>query len=195
MMSISSPPVVLASSSRYRAQLLRRILTKFSCHNSDIDERALPDEPPAELSSRLADAKVAALQHPGESLIIGSDQVAECAGQALGKPGNRQANIEQLMRFSKCDVIFHTAVTVLHQNQHFRCRNTTIARFRTLDETLVENYVDFDQPWDCAGGFKAECAAPILLDTLESDDPTAIIGLPLIWLASTLRNCGVLLPN
>lgn len=194
MMSIPSPVVVLASSSRYRAQLLSRILNEFDCQSAGVDEQALPGESPAALSSRLADAKAAALQYPAETVVIGSDQVAEFQGQALGKPGSRQANIEQLLKFSGNSVIFHTAVTVLHDGQQHRCRNLTTARFRVLEETQVTRYVDFDKPWDCAGGFKAECAAPTLLAALESDDPSAIVGLPLIWLANTLTQSGVELP-
>ncbi len=196
--STTPPPVVLASQSIYRRELLGRLLTTFEAMTPDVDETRQPGESPLALASRLAARKAAAglARHP-DAIVIGCDQVAAIDEETLGKPGTAARAVEQLLRCSGHLVEFHTAVCVLGPAAHppLVHVDTTRAQFRSFSRQEAEAYVAADQPLDCAGSFKAEQRGVLLLDHLASNDPTAIQGLPLIWLAQALRACGVpLLP-
>ena len=188
-------PLILASTSRYRAELLNRLRISFSSAAPDVDEAPLPDEPPAAQAQRLATAKAAAVarQHPG-SWAIGSDQVAELNGQPLGKPGTREAACAQLVAMSGHEVLFHTAVCLSDGNTQYQASDLTRVRFRTLQAAEIERYIDAEQPLDCAGSFKCEGLGITLFDAIENCDPTALIGLPLIKTAQLLRQAGYQLP-
>lgn len=190
--------VVLASSSRYRRELLARILSRFECVSPDLDETALAGEAPAALSLRLARQKAAAVasRHAGAT-VIGSDQVAVLEGRVCGKPGSRDAAVAQLLAARGLPMRFLTSICVIHgpggaeAGEERVHTDVTEVRFRHFERTLAERYVDRDRPWDCAGGFKAEGSGPVLFERIESQDPTGLVGLPLIWLARTLGDLGV----
>jgi septum formation protein len=189
--------VVLASTSAYRRQLLERLRVPFHCRAPQIDERREPHETPAATAARLACLKaraVAALE-PG-AIVIGSDQVALRGGEVLGKPGSVERCIGQLRESSGREVAFLTAVHVL-DGRHGRSEShvdETRVRFRTLEDVEIARYVAADAPLDCAGGFKAESLGIALFERIESVDPTALTGLPLIWLSDALRRAGVEVP-
>jgi septum formation protein len=189
--------LVLASTSRYRRALLQRLSLEFTCDSPQVDEAAGPRETPEALVTRLAHAKslVVAARHP-DCLIIGSDQVAALDGRLLGKPGTHTNAIEQLTAVSGRMVSFHTGVCVLdtRTRQHHTHMDTTRVRFRTLTTKEIDRYLQADQPYDCAGSFKSEGLGISLFDSIESQDPTALIGLPLIGLCRLLRVCGLELP-
>ena len=189
------PPLILASTSRYRRELLARLRLDFEIARPDVDESALRGENPTALAQRLALAKAQAIaaQSPG-AWVIGSDQVADLGGVALGKSGGRAAAIAQLQAMSGHPVAFHTAICVLRDDLRFTATDTTTVRFRALALTEVERYVDAEQPFDCAGSFKSEGLGIALFDAIESQDPTALIGLPLIATARLLRQAGFALP-
>jgi septum formation protein len=198
----SPPPLILASTSRYRRALLERLGVAFSSIAPGVDEAALPGEYGAALVARLARAKAAAVasQHP-QAWVIGSDQVAVLApagGQEviLGKPGTAARCIQQLQQCSGQSLSFITGVSVLQQEsgQRFEFIDTTRVRYRSLDLKTIERYVEREQPLDCAGGFKSEALGITLCDSIESVDPTGLIGLPLIRLAALLREAGFELP-
>lgn len=190
----TAPPLVLASTSRYRRALLERLQLPFVCESPQVDEDPQPGEDPCSLALRLAQAKAAsvAARFPG-AVVIGSDQVAERDGALLGKPGTRQRCIEQLSASSGRTVQFLTAVCVAGPaaGQRESHVDRTVVRFRPLDAAEIARYVDLDQPFDCAGGFKAESLGIVLFDAIDSCDPTALTGLPLIWLSGALRRAGV----
>ncbi len=188
--------VTLASQSRYKRSLLERLLRHFDAFDPAIDEAPRPQEPAAELAQRLAKAKASAADTPAGRIIIGADQVAAIGPACLGKPLTREQNIEMLSRCSGRVVIFYTAVCVAcpGADSLTHCDATRV-EFLDLTTAEIERYVDFDQAFDCAGGFKIESAAPALLASVSSCDPTALMGLPLIWLASALKQCGVSLPG
>lgn len=192
---MDAPALVLASTSRYRRELLARLRLAFDCAGPDIDETPGADEAPAALAMRLARAKAGAVAaaRPG-ACVIGSDQVAELDGQPLGKPGGRDAAIAQLVAMSARDVVFHTAVAVAAHGAVHAEIDTTRVRLRRLDAAAIARYVDAEQPWDCAGSFKAEGYGIALFDAIDSSDPTALVGLPLIATARLLRAAGYLLP-
>ncbi len=192
-MSISPAPVILASSSVYRRQLLHRLLPDFECLPADIDESRQGNESPPELASRLAAAKAqtCATQRPG-AIIIGSDQVPACGDEILQKPGSHERARQQLQRCSGQAVIFYTAVSILGPNSHDTCMDTTIVRFRDLSNAEIDHYLHLDKPYDCAGSFKVESRGVILFKSIESTDPTGLQGLPLIWVAGKLREHGIL---
>ena len=188
------PRVLLASQSPYRRELLGRLLVAFGCLSPDVDDSPLPGEPPEALAQRLARLKAGAgaANAPG-TVVIGSDQVAALGTQKLGKPGTVERAVRQLLQCSGQVVEFHTAVCILRPDsgdllEHL---DTTRVRFRNLSEADARRYVEADQPLDCAGSFKAERRGVILLESIDSRDPTAIQGLPLIWVADALRQCGV----
>lgn len=186
------PRVVLASSSPYRRELLARILSDFRCVAPPEDEIPRPGETPPALSLRLARLKarrVAAL-HPGAT-VIGSDQVAVLEDQVSEKPGSRERAIEQLLAARGLPMRFLTSVCVLQEGDERVHTDVTEVRFRHFDRALAERYVERDRPWDCAGGFKAEAAGVVLFERIDSQDPTGLIGLPLLWLAATLEDLGV----
>lgn len=186
--------VVLASSSPYRRALLERILSRFESVSPDVDESPLAGETPAALALRLARSKAAAVaERHAQATVIGSDQVAVLEGRLCGKPGNRDAAIEQLLAARGLPMRFLTAVCVIHGPDGSERVHTDVTevRFRHFGRELAERYVDRDRSWDCAGGFKAEGGGVILFERIESQDPTGLVGLPLIWLARTLEDLGV----
>lgn len=191
-----SPRLILASTSIYRRELLERLQLPFDSVRPDTDESALPGEGPEALAQRLAEAKATAVavQHP-DAWVIGSDQVAELEGQALGKPGGREAAIAQLLAMSGRQVRFRTAVCLARLGYPSRVAlDTTTVAFRMLGPAEIGRYVDAEQPFDCAGSFKVEGLGIVLFDAIDSRDPTALIGLPLIATAGLLRNAGFALP-
>lgn len=185
---------MLASSSRYRRELLERFGIEFKVASPDVDETPLGEEPVCDLVRRLAidKARAVAARFP-RAVIIGSDQAASFEGAMLGKPGTASNAIAQLMAFSGKRVDFYTGVAVLHPpsgrvSTHV---DRTVARFRHLDKHEVERYVERDRPTDCAGGIKFESTGALLLRAVETQDPSAAIGLPLIELGAMLRAEGV----
>lgn len=190
----SPPSLVLASTSIYRRQLLKRLNLPFECIAPQVDETRQPSEPALGLAVRLARAKAEAVaaQRP-EAWIIGSDQVAVLPdGGILGKPGTRTRNIEQLHACSGQVVSFLTAVALLRQGDAapHEFVDTTRVAFRVLGREEIERYVDAESALDCAAGFKSEGLGIALCDSIDSSDPTALIGLPLIRLSSALRSVG-----
>ena len=189
-----APALVLASTSRYRRALLERLRLPFTCAAPAVDEQARPGEPPGTLALRLAEAKAGAVaaRFPG-AVVIGSDQVAVREGALLGKPGTRLRCVEQLRAASGRDVEFLTAVCVVGPEPGRRESHVdrTVVRFRPLADDEIERYVDLDEPLDCAGGFKAESLGIVLFEHIDSRDPTALTGLPLIWLSAALRRAGL----
>lgn len=188
------PPLILGSTSRYRRELLSRLRLPFETVAPDVDETPRPGEAPAALSERLALAKaraVAAL-HP-QAVVIGSDQVADLAGAPIGKPGSHERAVAQLRAMSGRPVIFHTALSVVRPSTGYErtLRVPVSVRFRTLDDAEIEAYLRAEQPYDCAGSAKSEGLGIALLDAIESDDPTALVGLPLIATARLLREAGL----
>ena len=192
-----SRPLILGSSSPYRRELLGRLQLPFSVVVPDVDESPRPGEPPVQMAQRLALAKAqaVALQHP-QALVIGSDQVAELNGQALGKPGSHERARAQLQAMSGQSVCFHTAVALCCLDSGYSASALARVRvqFRVLQDDEIERYLQAEQPYDCAGSAKSEGLGIALLERIESDDPTALIGLPLILTARLLRGAGVPLP-
>jgi septum formation protein len=188
-------PLILASTSRYRRELLARLRLDFEVARPEVDESALPGETPSALARRLATAKAAAIgvQSP-QAWVIGSDQVADVDGLALGKSGGREAAIAQLHGMSGRPVAFRTAVCLMRGGASFDAFDTTLVHFRDLAHDEIERYVDAERPFDCAGSFKAEGLGIALFDAIETHDPTALIGLPLIATARLLRQAGYALP-
>jgi septum formation protein len=186
--------LVLGSTSRYRRALLERLGLPFVVAASDLDETALPSESPALTALRLAEAKARAVAaHYPDALVIGSDQVADCAGQPIGKPGSRERAVVQLQTLSGKTVVFHTAVAVVDAASG-RCRTALVdvaSTFRTLSPAEIAAYLDREEPYDCAGSVKSEGLGIALFERIASDDPTALIGLPLIALTRLLREEGV----
>ncbi|MDR0181367.1 Maf family protein [Lysobacter arvi] len=192
----ATPRLILASTSIYRRELLARLRLPFETERPGTDETPLPGEAPEALARRLARAKatdVAAL-HPG-AWVIGSDQVAECAGLALGKPGGHEAAAAQLTAMSGQPVRFHTGLCVARAGEPpLEAMDCTVVRFRELDAGEIERYLRAEQPYDCAGSFKSEGLGIGLFEAIENRDPTALIGLPLIAAARLLRQAGFRLP-
>ncbi|HLS04861.1 MAG TPA: nucleoside triphosphate pyrophosphatase [Wenzhouxiangella sp.] len=191
------PPrhLVLASGSAYRAALLRRLNLEFEIITADIDERPGRGETGRALAQRLAAAKALAVSDGRpDALVIGSDQVAECEGRLLGKPGCREKAVDQLMFTSGKKVVFHTAMALCHGDNLRQALVPTTVSMRSLDKAQIERYVDADHPLDCAGAFKSEALGISLTEGISSDDPTALIGLPLIQLVALLNEFGWPLP-
>lgn len=187
--------LVLASTSRYRRELLARLGVRFETVRPEVDETPLEGEAPEALALRLAAAKALAVaaQRPG-AWVIGSDQVADFDGGPLGKPGDRATAIAQLEAMSGRAVAFRTAVAVAADGAVATALDTTLVRFRRLDRDVIERYLDAERPFDCAGSFKSEGLGIALFDAVESRDPTALVGLPLIATARLLRDAGLALP-
>ena len=189
--------LVLGSTSRYRRELLQRLGLPFTVAAPDVDEAPLPGETPRALALRLALAKAHAVaaQHP-DAAVIGSDQVADLHGQPLGKPGTHERASAQLQRMSGETVIFQTAVAVVCAATGFEQVDLAPVevRFRTLTGDEIERYLHAEQPYDCAGSAKSEGLGISLLDAILSDDPTALVGLPLIRTCRMLRAAGLTLP-
>ena len=195
-MNAAAPPrLILASTSRYRRELLARLQRPFECVAPGIDEARLPGETPSALAVRLARLKaeaVAAL-HPG-ALVVGSDQVALLGADVLGKPGSVERCVAQLRASSGRAVEFLTAVHVVHGAGAESHVDRTVVQFRDLGDDEIARYVEFEQPLDCAGGFKAEALGISLFVAIESNDPTGLTGLPLAWLSGALRRAGIPVP-
>lgn len=189
--------IILASGSRYRRELLERLGLPFRAWSPDVDERPLAGEAPRDTAVRLARDKAGAgaATHP-DAWIIGSDQVAELDGQPIGKPGDRERARGQLRAMRGRTVQFHTAVCLLHARSGRSQERlvTTEVAFRTLADDEIERYLDREPAFDCAGSAKSEALGIALLDRLSGDDPTALVGLPLIALCGMLRAEGIAVP-
>ena len=189
--------LVLASTSRYRRKLLERLRLSFDVARPDVDETASPGESPRNLAIRLAQAKACAVakQLADDAWALGSDQVAEVEGRALGKPGGRAAAIAQLDSMSGRIVRFHTALCLAHADgRTFADIDLTEVHFRALTDAEIERYVDAEQPFDCAGSFKSEGLGIALFERIDNRDPSALVGLPLIATCMLLRKAGFALP-
>lgn len=196
--SAARPVLVLGSGSVYRKELLARLQWPFLVRSPDVDETPLPHETPLATSVRLAKLKAEAVSRmadvvPQDAIIIGSDQVAELHGQALGKPGNHERAVAQLLAMQGQQVNFHTSVTVLRPatGHAAHITSTSVVQVRPLSLATIEHYLALEQPYDCAGSAKAEGLGICLLDRIDSDDPTSLIGLPLIATARMLREAGL----
>jgi len=189
--------IILASGSRYRRELLARLGLAFESWSPDVDESALAGESPRQTAARLARCKAdAAARRWPQALIIGSDQVAELGGEAIGKPGTLQKAREQLERLSGREVLFHTGLCLLDAasgNAQARVVTTDVV-FRRLTAAEIDAYLAREPALDCAGSAKSEGLGIALLDRLGGEDPTALVGLPLIALSRMLRNAGVAVP-
>lgn len=195
MQNPSSPTIFLASSSAYRRGLLDRFLDHYETLSPGVDESNEQGLPPEELATYLARKKAEAVAiNARDALIIGADQIAVLEGQVLGKPGDHQKAVEQLLAAAGKSVTFLTAVCMLDPVGRARYEHTdkTTVHFRQFDRRLAETYLRHDEPYDCAGSFKLEGAGFVLFDSVATDDPTALIGLPMIWLADRLLQLGYL---
>ena len=189
--------IVLASTSRYRRELLQRLQIPFSTANPNLEEAALAGELPEAMATRLATAKALAVAtgHP-DAVIIGCDQVAVSGGKIVGKPGNHENAVRQLQALSGRDAVFYTALCV-----HDAASNRTSTRvvpcrvkFRVLDDAVIQRYLEREQPYDCAGSAKSEGLGIALIERMEGEDPNALVGLPLIALVDLLGEHGVHIP-
>ena len=196
-MQNSVPRLILASTSPYRQELLRKLGLPFESLPPEIDESNLPNEPAHELATRLAREKSLAIARQcNDGWVIGSDQVAVLDNRIIGKPGSRDAAISQLLQSSGRTVEFHTAVCVTQANTLISRGLIDVCRvtFRPLDRERIERYIDVDQPYDCAGSFKSEGLGIAMLERIEGNDPNALVGLPLIHLISLLDSFGIRIP-
>jgi septum formation protein len=188
------PPLVLGSTSPYRRELLARLRLDFSVDAPQVDETPQPGETPARLAQRLAMEKAldVASRHPG-AVVIGADQVAELDGQPIGKPGNHARAVAQLQAMRGRQVVFHTAVAVVRPDTGFAqgLLAPVAVQFRSLTDAEIERYLRLEQPYDCAGSAKCETLGIALLDRIGSDDPTALVGLPLMRTCALLRQAGI----
>jgi septum formation protein len=185
------PHLILASTSRYRRELLARLRLPFEARSPETPEIAIEGEPPARMAARLALAKARSIAIPS-AIVIGSDQVASLDGRLLRKPGTAGVAVAQLRAAQGRTVVFDTAVAIIatdtgETHEHV---DRTEVRFRRLDDAALEQYVRLDNPLDCAGSFKAEGLGVALFEQISSQDPTALIGLPLIFVAQALRRLG-----
>lgn len=191
------PRLVLASTSRYRRELLDRLQLPFEVARPDVDETPTHGETPHALANRLAEAKAqdVARRLGEDAWALGSDQVADLDGLPLGKPGGREAAIAQLRAMSGRTVRFHTALCLANADgRSFTDIDLTEVQFRVLEDGAIERYVDAEQPYDCAGSFKSEGLGITLFDAIDNRDPSALIGLPLIATCRLLRQAGFVLP-
>ena len=190
-------PLILASTSRYRASLLQRFGLPFETRNPDVDETQRAGETPRGRAFRLSEAKaeVVANQFP-DSIVIGGDQVPATSTTILNKPGNAANCREQLKLLSGSTAEFYTACTVrcLATGVKLSHVDTTAVKLRPLSDVEIDRYIEREKPFDCAGGFKAEALGIVLFERIDTEDPTAIIGMPLIWLAGALRAVGFQIP-
>jgi len=193
----AAPGLILASTSRYRQELLSRLRLPFEARSPGLDEVAREAEPPMARAARLALAKAEAVaaSHPAE-VVIGADQVAACEGRILDKPGDAEQAREQLRHQSGRSVQFYSAVAVVCRQRHYSAQfvDLTTVTLRQLKAAEIAAYVAADQPYDCAGSLRSERLGLSLCERIESSDPTGLIGLPLIRLAAILRECGYALP-
>ena len=199
MTRLAEIDLVLASTSRYRRELLARLTPNFRCVAPDVEENPLANESPAALANRLAIAKAQAVaaKNPG-AIVIGSDQTADLDGQPLGKPHSVENARAQLATCSGRAVTFHTGICVIDARtaspRILSAQDTTRVHFRELDADTIARYVEHERPLDCAGSFKCEGLGIALFDCIESNDPTTLIGLPLIALCKLLRELGIAIP-
>jgi septum formation protein len=188
------PALILASTSRYRRELLARLRLPFEVISPGVDEAPLAGESPARMAERLSVAKARAVagRHP-QAVVIGSDQVCDLNGQAIGKPGTHERAVQQLQRLSGQRAVFHTSVCVVRLAGGYEAHAAApvVVRFRVLAAQEIEHYLRTEQPYDCAGSAKCETLGIALLEAIESDDPTALVGLPLIRTARLLREAGI----
>ena len=193
---MTSPPprLILGSTSRYRRELLTRLRLPFEVEAPGVDETPRPGEAPAALAQRLAleKARAVAARHPRD-VVIGSDQVADLAGEPLGKPGDHARAVAQLQRMSGQRVVFQTALAVVRRDTGFEAVDLAAVSvtFRTLSAAEIEAYLRLDEPYDCAGSARSESLGVALLSKIDSDDPTALVGLPLIRTCALLRAAGL----
>ena len=199
-MTCPHPPpnrrLILGSTSRYRRELLQRLQTPFEVLAPDVDETPLPGEKPSDLAARLALAKARAVAGAApDGVVIGSDQVADLHGQPLGKPGTHERAVAQLRQMRGQTVIFQTAVAVVCVESGFEQSSLAAVKvtFRDLTDDEIENYLRAEQSYDCAGSAKSEGLGIALLAAIESDDPTALVGLPLIRTCNMIRAAGIAL--
>lgn len=186
------PPLILASTSRYRRELLQRLRLPFEVLSPEVDETPQPGEAPAALALRLALAKARAVQaRRPEAVVIGSDQVADLDGEPVGKPHTHERAVAQLTRLSGRSVVFQTGVAVVAPGFEQALLAPVRVRFRALAPAEIEHYLGTEQPYDCAGSAKSETLGIALLEAIESDDPTALVGLPLIRTCALLRAAGI----
>lgn len=189
--------LILASTSRYRAELLRRLGLPFTQQAPGSDETPYIGEAPAALAQRLALAKARAVaaRHPA-AWVIGSDQVCACGKALLGKPGSKDRAAGQLRMLSGSSAQFHTALALVHgaSGRELQAADLTTVRFRPLDDAQIERYVEAEPSFDCAGSFKSEGLGIALCAAIESQDPTGLVGLPLVALCGLLREAGFALP-
>jgi septum formation protein len=201
-MTMASPPaaprtLVLGSTSRYRRELLSRLNVPFEVAAPDVDETPLAGETPEALARRLAAAKARAVaQRFPQAIVIGSDQVADLDGEPLGKPGDHDNAVRQLRRMRGREVVFQTALCVICLASGFAQHELAPVRvrFRDLSDAEIERYLRLEQPYDCAGSAKSEGLGIALLESIDNDDPTALVGLPLIRTCRLLRAAGLPLP-
>jgi septum formation protein len=188
------PALILGSTSRYRSELLERLRLPFEAQAPEVDETPRAGEAPAELALRLALAKAQAVaaMHPA-AVVIGADQVADLDGTPVGKPGTHERAVTQLRSMSGRDVVFQTAVAVVRADRGYQraLLAPVRVRFRKLSDAEIEYYLRAEQPYDCAGSAKCETLGIALLEAIESDDPTALVGLPLIRTCTLLREAGL----
>ncbi len=191
---VISRPLILGSTSKYRRELLQRLRVPFEVVSPDVNETPHPYEAPRDLAMRLALAKAQAVaaQHPN-AVVIGSDQVADLSGEPLGKPGTHERAVRQLQKMRGQTVVFQTAVSVVCQASGFAQTELAqiMVRFRDLSDAEIEAYLRAEEPYDCAGSAKSEGLGIALLDAIDNDDPTALIGLPMIRTTRLLRAAGV----
>jgi len=197
MQNPSAPQILLASGSRYRQGLLDRFLDDYESITPGVDETAEEGEAADALATRLARIKAEAVSSKNrDALVIGADQLAVLENTVLGKPGDHQKAVEQLLAASGKALTFLTAVCVLDpvSRRRYEHTDTTTVRFRQFDRRLADDYLHHDKPYDCAGSFKIEGAGFVLFESVTTNDPTALVGLPMIWLAGKLKELGYLLP-
>ena len=188
-------PVILASTSPYRRALLERLGVPFEVVRPATTEEHLAREMPRDRALRLSGAKAKAVAaHRPDAIVIGSDQVASLGSRVLDKPGDAENCRNQLAALSGQVARFHTGCALVANGERLIHLDTTSVQFRVLTSEEISRYVEREKPFDCAGGFKAEALGITLMESIESRDPTALIGLPLIWLASALRSVGISLP-
>jgi septum formation protein len=187
-----SPPLILASTSRYRRELLQRLRLPFEMISPEVDETPAPGETPAALALRLALAKARAVhQRRPEAVVIGSDQVADLDGEPIGKPLTHERAVQQLSRLAGRRVVFQTGVAVVGPGYEEALLAPVQVRFRALSPGEIEHYLRTEQPYDCAGSAKCETLGIALLEAIDSDDPTSLVGLPLIRTCAMLRAAGI----
>ena len=196
MSSFQNPLLILGSTSKYRRELLERLRIPFEVVSPKVDESPLVGESTRDLALRLAHAKAAAVakQHPG-AWVIGSDQVADLCGAAIGKPGNFERALAQLQLMRGQTVVFQTALCLMKGDIQTTVCIPTEVSFRKLSDDVLESYLLAEEPYDCAGSAKSEGLGISLLESIKSDDPTALIGLPLIALTGLLREAGFVIPS